>query len=191
MEKCQLCSTSPAKIVETTAKKGIYLPSCINLVVVYRAWATLVWSCLCILICTVFLSAVVQFLPLSPLPSVHSKYIFLWGKLYFFVLFKQIPFWNFSLCSLKYLASFSFHYQYFASVSSRLFIYLYIVIKSHLSFFVSVDRCISFNLPPVRSSKSGTILVAILCILCNFNTCIFFCEDHITFEYCSFGLIIV
>ena len=44
------------------------------LVVVYRAWATLVWFCLRIYICSVFPSVHIHFLSLSPLPLVHSKY---------------------------------------------------------------------------------------------------------------------
>ena len=38
---------------------------------------------------------------------------------------------------------------------------------------------------------SGTTLVAILCILSNFNTCFFLCGDDITKAYYSFGLPIV
>ena len=61
---------------------------------------------------------------------------------------------------------------------------------SLLSF--SVVRCISFNLSSyVRSSNYGTILVAILCILSNFNICFFVCGNHITSAYSSFYLIIV
>ena len=57
------------------------------LVGLYRDWATLVWSCLC----PVFPSVDVHSLPLSPLPSLHSKYLYFFGwKLYFFVSFKQI-----------------------------------------------------------------------------------------------------
>ena len=67
---------------------------------------------------------------------------------------------------------------------------MYVYVPFSLSF--SVARCISFNLSSyVRSSKSGAILVAILCILSNFNTCFFLCGDHITSAYSSFGLIIV
>ena len=42
-----------------------------------------------------------------------------------------------------------------------------------------------------RSSNSGTILVAILYILSNFNTWFFLCRDYITSAYSSFGLVIV
>ena len=117
--------------------------------------------------------------------------IILWGKLYFFVSFKQITFCNFFLCSIKYLTSpFLLSIKSFLSVSSRLFINLYIVIKSPLSLSFSVVKCISFNLSLyVKSSKSSTILVAILCILSNFNICYFLCRNH--FLYSSFDLTIL
>ena len=54
-----------------------------------------------------------------------------------------------------------------------------------------VVGCNSFNLSLcVTFSKSGTILVVILCIISDFNTCFFLCRDHITSAYSSFGLII-
>ena len=107
---------------------------------------------------------------------------------------KTVPFCIFQenflqfFCSLKYQASaFLFIITPFLYVFSRLFINLYIVIKSslsHLSFIVI--SCISSNLSSyVRSFKSGTIFVAILCILFNFNTCFSLCGDHINFAYYS------
>ena len=168
-------------------------------VFIYKASALLLWSCLCIYICLVFPSVDVHSLPLLgalpnvSLPSVHSKYLFLFGENNFLYRSSKFLFCNFFLC-LKFLASrFLVNIKSFLSVSLRLFINLYIVIKSPLSlFFSSVVSCICFNLSSyVRSSNSGTILVAILCILSNFNTCFFWCRDHITSAYSSFGLIIV
>ena len=55
-----------------------------------------------------------------------------------------------------------------------------------------MHRCISSNLSShVSSSNSGSILVEILCILSNFNTCFFLCRDYITSAYSSLGMIIV
>ena len=67
------------KVIILTNAKLYFLVKlcvCIYLVVVYRAWATLLLSCLRIYICLVFLSVDVHSLPLSPLPSVHSKYLY-------------------------------------------------------------------------------------------------------------------
>ena len=51
----------------------------------------------CIYICSVFFSVDVHSLPLSPLSTVHSKYLYFFRENYFFfVFFKQIPFCNFS-----------------------------------------------------------------------------------------------
>ena len=103
-------------------------------------------------------------------------------------------FLRFFLCPLNYLPSpFLLNIRCFLSVSSKLFINFYIVIMSQLSLLsFSVIRCISSNLSSnVRSSKFGTILVAILCILSNFNTCFLLWGDHIIFAYSNFGLIIV
>ena len=86
--------------------------------------------------------------------SISSICTFL-GKTAFFVSFKQILFCNFFLCPLKFLASpFLLNIRSFLSVFSRLFINLYIVIKSPLCLLsFSVVRCISFNLSSyVRSS---------------------------------------
>ena len=127
---------------------------------------------------------------LQSIPSINTNL----GKMYFFSPFKQIHLCSIFLCPLKFLASpFLVNIGPFLSVSSRLFINLYIVIKSPLSLLsFNVVQCISFNLASyVRFSNSGTILVAILCILPNFNTCFFLCGDHITSAYSSFGLIIV
>ena len=71
---------------------------CIYLIVVYRAWATLMWSCLHIYLlsslsfsyCT-FFAAIICF-------SSFQVSIFLWVKMYFFVSFRQIPFRNFFAC---------------------------------------------------------------------------------------------
>ena len=150
---------------------------CIYLVVVYRASVTLLWSCLCIYICLVFPSVDVHSLP-SPLPSVHSKYL-CFRENYFFVLFEQIPFCKFFMCSLKFLASpFLLNIRSFLFVSSRLFINLCIVIKSPLYSLLSVNivKCISFNLSYVRFSNSGIIIVVILYILSNFQ--------HMYFRVC-------
>ena len=49
-----------------------------------------------IYICPVFTSIAVHSLPLSPLPSVYSKYLYFFGKITFIVSFKQISFCNFS-----------------------------------------------------------------------------------------------
>ena len=146
-------------------------------------------SCLRINICSVFSSAVAA--SFSP----FQVSILLWGKLYFCVI-QVSSFCNFFLCSLKYLASlFLFIIKFFLPVSSRLFINLYIVIKyplSHLSF--GVISCISFNvLLYFSSSKAGSILIAILCILSNFSACYFLSEEHIIsayLQYSSFDLII-
>ena len=121
-------------------------------------------SCLHIYICPVFLSVDLHSLPLPPFSSVHSKYLLLWRNIYFFVSFKQIPFCSFFLCPFKFSASpFILNVMSFLSVSSRLFINSYIVIKFPLSLLLfSVVRCISFNLSSyVRFSNSSTILVAI------------------------------
>ena len=106
---------------------------CIYLVVVYRVWATIVWSCLRIYICLVFPLVDVHSLPLSPLLSVHSKYLYFFRENYFFVSFKQISLCSIFLCPLKFLASPFLNIRSFLSVSSRLFINVYIVIKSPLS----------------------------------------------------------
>ena len=58
---------------------------CIYLVV-YRASATHMWSCRRIDICLVFPSVDVHVLPLSPLPSVHSKYLYFFGENYGIIL---------------------------------------------------------------------------------------------------------
>ena len=118
--------------------------------------------------------------------------VLLWGKLHFCII-QANSILKLS-CSLKFLAApFLLNIKSFSSVSSRLFINLYIVIKSPPSLLsFSVVRCISFNLfSYVRSYNSGTILAAVLCFLSNFYTCFFLCGDHITFVYSSFGLIIV
>ena len=78
---------------------------CIYLVVVYRAWATLVWSCFRIYIWPVFPSVDVHSLPLSPLPSVHSKYLYFFGEnCTFFYHSSKFLFTIFS-CPLKHPAS--------------------------------------------------------------------------------------
>ena len=65
---------------------------------------------------------------LQTIPIIYS-YFFI--ENYFFVSFKQIPFCNFFLCPLQFLASpFLLNIRSFLSVFSRLFINLYIVIKS-------------------------------------------------------------
>ena len=69
--------------------------------------------------------------------SSFQVFIFLWGKLYLFVSFRQIPFYDFFLCLLKYLAFPILNIRPFLSVSSRLLINLYSVIKSPLSFLSS------------------------------------------------------
>ena len=51
---------------------------CIYLVVVYGPELHS-WSCLRIYICPVFSSVNVHFLPLTPLPSIHSKYLYFFG----------------------------------------------------------------------------------------------------------------
>ena len=105
----------------------LILVCCIYLVV-YRAWATFVLSCLCIYICTVFHSVVEHSLLLSSLLLVNYKYLYFWGKLYLFVSLKHIPFCIFFFCSLKYLASpFLFIIRFFLFVISSLVINLYIV----------------------------------------------------------------
>ena len=82
------------------------------------------------------------------IPSIYTSLI----KKKSFVSFKQIPFCNFFLCPLKFLASpFLLNVKAFLSVYSRLFINLYIVIKSplsHLSF--SVVRCIFLSFFLIR-----------------------------------------
>ena len=97
---------------------------------------------------------------LQSIPSIYTSlektnFLYLSSKL-LIVIFSCVPS-NFQ--PLLFFSILSFFY-----VSSRLFIYLYIVIKSSLSF--NVVKCIFFNLfSYVRSSNSGIILVAILCIL--------------------------
>ena len=116
---------------------------CVYLVVVYRAWATLVWSCLHIYICPVFPSVDVHLLPLSPPPSVHSKYLYFFGEnCTFFIV--QANSNNFFSCIFKFLASpFLLNIRFFLSVSSRLFINLYIVIKLPLSLLsFNVVKCL-------------------------------------------------
>ena len=89
---------------------------CMYLVVVYRAWATLVWSCLSIYICPVFPLVVEHYLPLSPLRSVISTYLYFSGERCIFLSFKQILFCIFS-CPLKYAASpFLFIIRYIFSI---------------------------------------------------------------------------
>ena len=125
------------------------------------------WSCLCIYICLVFLSVDVHFLPLSPLPSLHSKYLHFFGENCTFLCHLSkflLPIFS---CLLKFLTSpFLLNIKFFLTIFSRLFINLYIVIKFPLSLLSpSMLRCISFNpYSYVRSFNSGTILVAILCI---------------------------
>ena len=95
-----------------------------------------------------FLSVDIHSLPLSPLPLVHSMYLYSFGEnCPFFLLFNQIPFCNFFLVFPQILnLSFLLNIRSFLSVSSRLFINLYIVIKSPLYLLsFSVIRCISFN----------------------------------------------
>ena len=120
---------------------------------------------------------------LQSIPSIYTSL----GKTTFFISFKQI-----SLCSI-FLCPFLLNIKSFLSISSRLFINLYIVIKSPFSLLsFNVVKCISFNHSSYgRSFNSGTILVAILCIFYNFNTCFFLCGDHITSAFSSFGLTIV
>ena len=133
------------------------------------------WSCLHIYICTIFSLVVVHSLPLNFFQSIPCIYTSL-KKLYFFVLFRQIIFHYFFLCSLNYLSStFLLSIWSFLSVSSCLFINLYILIKSLLYLISSnVIGCISFDFSSyVRFSKSGTIFVAIICILSNFVTFFF------------------
>ena len=78
--------------------------------------------------------------------SIPSIYAF--GKNYFFVSLKQIPFTNFFLCHLKFPASpFLLNIRFFLSVSSRLSINLYIVLKSSFSLLSSsMLSCIFFIL---------------------------------------------
>ena len=119
-----------------------------------------------------FLFSIVHSLPLSPFLSVHSKYvsILLRGKLLFCVI-QANPFLQFFLSPQISSLSFSHKYQIF-SVSFRLFVNLFVVIKSSLSLLSSsVFSCISYNLfSYVRSLNSDIILVAILCIYSYFNT---------------------
>ena len=125
--------------------------------------------------------------------SFLDVWILLEGKFYFFVLFKQSSFAIFSSfpSNIQPLFFISLLVLFF-SVSSRLLINLYIVIKCPLYLSFSVVSCISFDFSSyVISFNSGTILVAILCILSNFNTCFFLCGIYITSAYFNFGLIIV
>ena len=85
------------------------------------------------------------------LQSIPSIYTALW-KIVLFDIFSNI----FFLCPIKFSVSpFLLNIRYFLSVSFKLFINLYIVIKSPLSLLsFSVVRCISFNLYSyVRSSN--------------------------------------
>ena len=166
---------------------------CIYLVVVYRTWCTLVRPCFHIYIYLVFPLVVVHSLPLSPLLSVPSKYLHFSGENYTFLcrsgkLLHAIFSYPFKYPSSPFLVNI----RSFQFVSSMLFINLYIVIKSPLSIlFSNVVSDISFNLSLyIRSPKSGTILVVILCILSNFVPCFLLWGDHITSAHSNFGLII-
>ena len=137
----------------------VYLPCCIYQVVVYRAMSYtrvvlspyLYLSSFSFSWCTFFAIITTSFSP-------FQVSILLWGKLYSFVSFKQIPFCNFFLCLLKYLtSSFLLNIRSFLSVSSKLFINLYIIIEYPFSLLTfSVVGWVSFNLSSyIRFSKSG------------------------------------
>ena len=102
--------------------------ACIYLVVTYSAWATLVWSCLRIYICPLF----IDYLPSSPFPSVHFKYLYFSGESCTLLLFKQIPFCIVCLCPLKYITFFFSLLGFFYQLLNK----LYIVTKYSLSLFL-------------------------------------------------------
>ena len=127
------------------------MPTLIYRVVVYRDWAMLVVLSLYVylssfsLSCCTFFAIVISFFQYIPR-------IFISLESCTFVLFKQIPFCYFS-CSLICLASpYLFIIWPFLSVSSRLFINLYIIIKSPFSsIYFSVVSCISFSLCTIHT----------------------------------------
>ena len=132
-------------------------------------------SCLCIYICPFFPSIVVHYLPLSSILSVHFKYLYFSRKKIYFLSFKQIPFFlQFFLVSPQ-ISSLIFSSQYYSFfIGFFQIVHQFIYCNCHLFLFSSVFSCISFNLfSYVRSFNSGTILVAILCFLSNFNRCFF------------------
>ena len=106
--------------------------------------------------------------------------ILLWGKLYFSY-FQANSYLHFYLCPSNIQPLFFFSILHLFYFSSRFFISFCIVIKSPLSLLSSSVVClISFDLSSyVRSFKSDTILVAILCIPYNFVSCFFFLGNHI------------
>ena len=134
VQKCVLSKRLQLKIIQSVGHiLNKIVCVCIYLVVVYRAWAVLMFFCLHIYICPVFFQLIYilchYHLILQSIPSIYTSL----RETVLFVLFKEIPLKKFFLCPLKHLISpLLLNIRSFISVSSRFFINLYIVIKSPL-----------------------------------------------------------
>ena len=164
---------------------------------IYEWSKTCVFVCVCVCVCMYLPSICYTRVVLSLYLYLSIFFLLLHILCLYHLLLQCIP----SIYTyLENLLCFVYQTDFFLCVSSKLFINLYIAINTSLSLFsFSVVSCISFNLSLyVRSSKSDTILLAILCILFNFNTWYillggpyYFCIFQFWFNHCSYIFLII